>query len=96
MDVLRCKTPELVHKELLFHQIAYNLVRTLMLEAAQRRQEEPLLDPLRLSLAGACAAIRQVGARALRNALPDLQNGLAERAFPMYRARRNSSASRPH
>ena len=59
MDVLRCKTPALVHKELLFHQIAYNLVRAFMLEAARRRQEAPLRDPLRLSLTGACAAIRQ-------------------------------------
>jgi len=55
MDVLRCKTPALIHKELTMHLIAYNLVRTLMLQAAQRHDT----DPLRLSLAGALAAIRQ-------------------------------------
>lgn len=55
MDVLRCKTPALIEKEMKLHQIAYNLVRALMLEAARRHGEEPL----RLSLAGTCAAIRQ-------------------------------------
>lgn len=55
MDVLRCKTPALVEKEMTLHQIAYNLVRALMLEAARLHGE----DPLRLSLAGTCAAIRQ-------------------------------------
>ena len=34
MDVLRCKTPEMVDKELYMHLIAYNLVRAIMLEAA--------------------------------------------------------------
>jgi len=35
MDVLRCKSPEMVQKELWMHVIAYNLVRALMLEAAR-------------------------------------------------------------
>jgi hypothetical protein len=34
MDVLSCKAPEMVQKELWMHIIAYNLVRALMLEAA--------------------------------------------------------------
>ena len=33
MEVLRCKTPEMVHKEILMHFIAHNLVRLLMQEA---------------------------------------------------------------
>ncbi|HUU36111.1 MAG TPA: transposase [Vicinamibacterales bacterium] len=55
MDILRCKTPALVHKELTMHLIAYNLVRALMLQAAERQHA----DPVRLSLAGALAAVRQ-------------------------------------
>jgi len=55
MDILRCKTPALVHKELAMHLIAYNLVRALMLQAAERYHA----DPVRLSLAGALAAVRQ-------------------------------------
>lgn len=34
MDVLRCLTPEMIVKEVVMHQIAYNLVRTLMQQAA--------------------------------------------------------------
>jgi len=34
MDCLRCKTPELVHKEIWTHVLAYNLVHTIMAQAA--------------------------------------------------------------
>jgi len=34
LDVLRCLTPKMIRKELLMHQIAYNLVRALMQRAA--------------------------------------------------------------
>ena len=30
MDLLRCKTPELVRKEIWTHVLAYNLIRTIM------------------------------------------------------------------
>jgi hypothetical protein len=35
MDILRCKTPEMVRKEILMHFIAYNCIRRLMSEAAK-------------------------------------------------------------
>jgi hypothetical protein len=34
MDVLRCKTPEMVRKEIWMHLLAYNLIRGVMAEAA--------------------------------------------------------------
>ena len=34
MDMLSCKTPAMVHKEIQMHLIAYNLIRALMCEAA--------------------------------------------------------------
>lgn len=34
MDVLRCRTPKMIHKELQMHRIAYNLVRVIMQQAA--------------------------------------------------------------
>ena len=34
MDVLRCKSPAMVRKEIWMHLLAYNLVRTLMVRAA--------------------------------------------------------------
>jgi hypothetical protein len=41
MDILRCKTPDLVRKELWAHILAYNLVRTIMAQAATERCIEP-------------------------------------------------------
>lgn len=41
MDVLRCKTPELVRKELWTHILAYNLIRTIIAQAATRHGIEP-------------------------------------------------------
>ena len=41
MDVLRCKTPELVRKELWAHVLAYNLIRAVMAQAAVRHAVEP-------------------------------------------------------
>jgi len=35
MDVLRCKTPEMIRKEILMYFIAYNCIRRLMYEAAE-------------------------------------------------------------
>jgi hypothetical protein len=36
MDLLRCKTPELVRKEIWTHVLAYNLIRTIMAQAASQ------------------------------------------------------------
>jgi hypothetical protein len=41
MDVLRCKTPELVRKEIWTHVLAYNLIRTIIAQAATRHGLEP-------------------------------------------------------
>ena len=41
MDVLRCKTPELVRKEVWTHILAYNLIRTVMAQSALRHAINP-------------------------------------------------------
>ncbi len=41
MDILRCKTPEMVHKESWAHLLAYNLLRTAMAVAARENGIEP-------------------------------------------------------
>jgi hypothetical protein len=41
MDMLRCKTPELVRKEIWTHVLAYNLIRTVMAQAAARHEIAP-------------------------------------------------------
>jgi DDE family transposase len=49
MDVLRCKTPELVRKELWTHILAYNLIHTILAQAAHKHD----LLPRSLSFKGA-------------------------------------------
>ena len=49
MGVLRCKTPELVRKEIWTHLLAYNLIRTIMAQAATRHD----IDPRSISFKGA-------------------------------------------
>ena len=41
MDVLRCKTPEMVRKEIWCHLLAYNLLRGTMVETAKRNDTLP-------------------------------------------------------
>jgi hypothetical protein len=41
MGILRCKTPELVRKEIWTHILAYNLIRTVMAQAADKHSIEP-------------------------------------------------------
>ncbi len=55
MDILRCKTPDMVEKELHMHFIAYNLIRGLIMEAAKAHG----LSPARLSFKGSVAIARQ-------------------------------------
>jgi hypothetical protein len=43
MDVLRCKTPEMVRKEIWMHLLAYNLIRGVMAEAAEAHDKRPRL-----------------------------------------------------
>jgi hypothetical protein len=49
MDQLRCKTPEMVRKEIWMTLLGYNVIRALLAQAAQEHQR----DPRRLSFKGA-------------------------------------------
>ena len=53
MDVLRCKTPEMVDKEIWAHVLAYNLLRTVMAVAAA----ENGIEPRQVSFKGAKQAV---------------------------------------
>jgi hypothetical protein len=41
MDVLRCKTPDMIRKEIWAHLLAYNLIRKVMCQAAQHFELKP-------------------------------------------------------
>nr|WP_320116076.1 IS4 family transposase [uncultured Desulfuromonas sp.] len=54
MDVLRCRTPEMIRKEIMMYFIAYNCIRRLMYEAA----EEADIDVRVVSFKGSLQALR--------------------------------------
>ncbi|UUO07868.1 IS4 family transposase [Blastopirellula sp. J2-11] len=79
MDILRCKTPELVRKEIWTHILAYNLIRTVMAQAASKQK----IKPRTISFKGAVQTleafqpvIAMQGQHGLRRA--DLYNQLLE------------------
>ena len=53
MDILRCKAPEMVRKEIWAHLLAYNLLRTVMAVAAA----EHGIEPREVSFTGAKQAV---------------------------------------
>jgi len=53
MDILRCKTPDMVHKEIWTHLLAYNLLRTVMAVAAHEND----IEPRKVSFKGAKQAL---------------------------------------
>ncbi len=55
MDILRCKTPDMVRKEILMHLIVYNCIRSLMIEAARDKG----LRVREVSFKGSIQALRQ-------------------------------------
>src|SRR5262245_33406458 len=62
MDVLRCKSPEMVRKEIWAHLLAYNLLRTVMAVAASESDTEPR----KISFKGAKQAVTAFARRSKR------------------------------
>jgi len=60
MDILRSKTPEMIHKEIWAHILAYNLVRKIMAQAAVIYQRNPREMSFKLALQ-MMSAFRQAG-----------------------------------
>ncbi len=55
MDILRCKTPDMVRKEIMMHLIVYNCIRSLMCEAAKKNNAKVR----RISFKGSVQALRK-------------------------------------
>ena len=55
MDILRCRTPAMVRKEILMHLIVYNSIRLLMLNAAKQAK----VSQRRISFKASVQALRQ-------------------------------------
>ena len=72
MDVLRCKTPSMVRKEIYVYLLAYNLLRSLMWSAGTTYST----PPLRLSLQGT--------RHHLNNFIPQLLNNQSKKCLQIY------------
>jgi hypothetical protein len=68
MDILRCKKPELVRKEIWTHVLAYNLIRTVMAQAADREGVAPRTISFKATLQVLEAFRPVIAARAHRGA----------------------------
>jgi IS4 transposase len=68
MEILRCKTPEMVRKEIWAHLLAYNLVRKVMAQAAEQHN----VTPRQISFAGAMQTLNEFRASLLHAAAAEL------------------------
>src|SRR5262249_41464970 len=73
MDILRCKTPEMVRKEIWVYLLACNLLRTVMAVAAAENEVEPRA----ISFKGAKQALTAFAPK-LEAARPQQRAGLVE------------------
>src|SRR4029078_3580515 len=100
MDILRCKTPELVRKEIWTHILAYNLIRTIIAQAAAKHSVEPrtisfkgaiqileAFQPL-IATQGDCVSTRRFYDRLLDAVIPHRVADRPDRFEPRQRKRR--------
>jgi hypothetical protein len=73
MDILRCKTPQMVEKEIWVYLLAYNLLRTVMAVAASANE----VAPRQISFKGAKQALTAFAPK-LEAARPERRAGLVE------------------
>jgi hypothetical protein len=73
MDILRCKSPEMVEKEVWAHLLAYNLLRTVMAVAAAENK----VEPRKISFKGAKQTLSAFAPK-LEAARPQQRVGLVE------------------
>ncbi|MCK5109289.1 MAG: IS4 family transposase, partial [Methanosarcinales archaeon] len=93
MDVLRCKTPDMVCKEIWVHLLAYNLIRMVMAQAAYRYN----LPPRTLSFKGTLQQLNAFKGAFLRTAKTRLSimYGYLLEAIASHRVGNRSRRSEP-
>jgi hypothetical protein len=80
MEMLRCKTPEMVQKEIAAHLLAYNIIRGNVAQAAVLHDKIPRQLSFRSSVQLLCQATKQIGlliGKPLTNALLALAMAMA-------------------
>ena len=92
MEVLRCKSPKMVHKEVEMFFIAYNLIRCLMAQAGAIN--DVALD--RMSFKGTADSVRQFSLAIAQARSKKKQQQLYRPIAGGYRSRRGAPPPRPH
>ena len=77
MDVLRCQSPAMIHKELEMFFIAYNLIRCLMAQASRSYQ----VELYRISFQGTVDSLRQFSVALTQARSRKKQNAIIQKLF---------------
>ena len=97
MDVLRCKTPDMIRKEILMHLIAYNCIRCLIQTVANKQK----VAANQISFKGSIQALRQwepylnqraISHQKLRDLIKRLYESVAGKIVPLRPGRREPRA----
>lgn len=78
MEMLRCRTPEMVHKELLAYLIGHNFIRALIAQAAAKYQISRTRVSFKGTIDTACVFFRAIRAAPSGKKRRDLRNRLLE------------------
>ena len=90
MDILRCKSPEMVEKEIAIHLLGYNLIRTVMAETAVRWK----ISPRDISFKAAIQLLNSFRGRGLLNSEMKMKGVLKELFTAIARNRVNDRPGR--
>lgn len=94
MDILRCKTPEMVNKEIAVHLLGYNLIRVVMVQAAWRQGIRPREVKVLKTTVQLLNAFRQHGLLTDEENLPGIR-GVLFKAIAVHRVMNRQGRMEP-
>ena len=95
MEMLRCKTPEMVQKEIAVHLLAYNIIRGNLAQAAVLHDKNPRQLSFRSSVQLVCQAAKQIGfliGKTLTSALLTLSKAIASTVIGLQQRKKQPRA----
>ena len=95
MEMLRCKTPEMVQKEIAVHLLAYNIIRGNLAQAAVLHDKNPRQLSFRSSVQLVCQAANQIDpliGKTLTSALLSLSKAIASTVIGLQQRKKQPRA----
>ncbi|WP_420467169.1 IS4 family transposase [Panacagrimonas sp.] len=86
MDILRCQSPAMIHKEIAAHLLAYNMIRALMVRALQNQSSSPRaysFAAARRAVARFQEALRHDPCRCFNSAFEQMLNAISAANIPI-------------